>query len=370
MKKIIIILSLVIVFVGVAISAGLMGGWKKNNDKTAGDTEKIKIVTEESVVIGVVEKAGSSVVTVAISTTKKMIDPFYYFNEPNQELQKVEQDIGTGFVISKDGLIVTNKHVVSDLEAKYKIIGKDDKTYQVTKIYRDPVNDLAILQIEPSSGGLKPLELGDSSKLKVGQFVVAIGTALGEFRNTVTTGVISGLGRGITAGNPFEQEGEKLNNVIQTDAAINPGNSGGPLINSKGQVIGVNIAVASGGQNIGFAIPVNVIKESLNNFNATGQFSRPFLGVKYRMISRKLAILNELPEGAYLDEVVVGSPAEKAGLQQGDIITKIDGKLLRESEGGLVKAISTKKVGDILDIEFYREEITKKIKITLEENSG
>ncbi|TSC53199.1 MAG: protease, partial [Microgenomates group bacterium LiPW_16] len=187
------------------------------------------------------------------------LDPFSIFKQvpPSAGGEKVEQDIGTGFIILADGMIVTNKHVVADTSAKYRVITKDDKTYEVVKIYRDPVNDLAILKIEAT--GLKPVEMGDSSKLKVGQFVIAIGTALGEFRNTVTTGVISGLGRGITAGSPFEGYVERLDNVIQTDAAINPGNSGGPLLNSAGQVIGVNIAVAASGQNIGFAIPINVI---------------------------------------------------------------------------------------------------------------
>ena len=237
--------------------------------------------------------------TVSIVKTRSLsrifeIDPFDPFNvfrqRPGQQ-QKIEQDIGSGFVVSTEGLIVTNKHVVADTEAKYKVITKDDKTHEAQKIYRDPANDLAIIKINAS--GLTPVELGDSSKLKVGQMAIAIGTALGEFRNTVTVGVISGLGRGITAGSPFEGYVERLDNVIQTDAAINPGNSGGPLLNSGGQVIGVNTAVSSEGQNIGFALPINIVKDALTQFNKSGgKFSRPFLGVRYKMITRDLALLN------------------------------------------------------------------------------
>jgi len=340
--------------------------------------EKVKIVSEESVVTDVVKKTGSSVVTVSISKTQNIrqfdmdpfFDPFGFFGQqeaPSVEQKRIEQDIGSGFILTADGTIVTNKHVVADTEAKYKVITSQDKTYTVDKIYRDPANDLAILKIEAS--GLKPVELGDSSKLKVGQMAIAIGTALGEFRNTVTTGVVSGLGRGITAGSPFEGS-EKLDNVIQTDAAINPGNSGGPLLNSAGQVIGVNVAVSSQGQNIGFALPINIIKESLKNFNETGKFSRPYLGVQYQIITRKLALINEIPEGAYIETVVADSPAEAAGLQEGDIITKIDGKAVRDTEGGLSKIISGKKVGDSMSMDVYREEKTIKITATIGENTG
>jgi serine protease Do len=266
-------------------------------------------------------------------------------------------------------MVVTNKHVVSGPNAQYRVITKDSKTYEVEKIYRDPVNDLAILKFNPPAGELRPVEMGDSNSLKVGQFVIAIGTALGEFRNTVTTGVISGLGRGVIAESPYEGYVEQLDNVIQTDAAINPGNSGGPLLNSAGQVIGVNVAVAAGVENIGFALPINVIKDSLENFNKTGKFSRPFLGVRYQMISQRVALLNEVPEGAYLVEVVSGSPADKADLKEGDIIVKIDGRSLKDIDGGLAKVISEKKVGETMELEVYRDEKTFKKKIVLEEFS-
>lgn len=341
--------------------------------------ENIKILNEESVVTDVVTKVGPSVVTIGIVKRQTVFnpfeidpfDPFGIFREPKSEgtSRKIEQNIGTGFVISTDGTIVTNKHVVSDTEAKYKVVTNDDKTYDVKKIYRDTNNDLAIIKIDPpAGGGLKPVELGDSSKLKVGHFVIAIGTALGEFRNTVTTGVVSGLGRGITAGGTFEGYAERLDNVIQTDAAINPGNSGGPLLNSAGQVIGVNVAVATGAQNIGFALPINLIKDSLKTFNETGKFApKAFLGVRYKMIGRDLALLNEIPEGAYVQEVVSDSPADKAGVTEGEIITKIDGIKITEKDGGLAKAISGKKVGDKVELTLWRDDKEVKVSVTLGE---
>jgi len=386
MKRILLLLSILLILLSVGISSGLLGvSWSNvGNFLRFGRSsveitppfsqEKIKIVTEESMVIEAVEKVSPSVVTVGMSKTQVFggsfnfdpFDPFSIFRMP-QKQEQIEQNIGTGFVIAKDGLIVTNKHVVADTEASYKVLTKDDQSLKVEKIYRDPVNDLAILKVSPPAGGLKPIELGDSSNLKVGQFVIAIGTALGEFKNTVTTGVISGLGRGITAGSPFEGYVERLDDVIQTDAAISPGNSGGPLLNSAGQVIGVNVAVASQGENIGFALPINIVKESLTNFNQTGQFSRPFLGVRYRMIGRDLAILNEVPQGAYIVEVVSGSPAEKADLEQGDIITKVEGQALKEEDGGLAKIINQKKVGDSLSLEIWRDGKTLTVRVTLGE---
>ena len=234
-------------------------------------------------------------------------------------------------------------------------------------IYRDPLNDVALLKIDPSQNGsekLVPLTLGDSSNLQVGQYVIAIGTALGELRNTVTTGVVSGLGRGITAGSPYEGSVEQLNNVIQTDAAINPGNSGGPLFNSSGQVIGVNTAVSQNGQNIGFAIPINVIKDSLQNFQQNGQIKRPFLGVSYTMLSKNLAVLNNLPVGAYVQDVQQGSPADNAGIQQGDVIVKIDGKQIDDTNT-LADVIVKDKVGQSVTITISRDGKNQDIQATL-----
>ena len=386
MKRIIILGLLIIVFLALISAKGpnaitipnFSNLFKTSQEAPIGGSEKIKVVSEESTITNVVDKVSPSVVTVSIIQSRQLgrifdqnlQDPFNFFSpsEPNSGRQ-TEQDIGTGFIITADGLIITNKHVVSDSSSKYKVVTKDDKTYNVDKIYRDPTNDLAILKINAT--GLTPIELGDSSKIKVGQMAVAIGTALGEFRNTVTVGVISGLGRGIIAGSPLEGSVERLDNVIQTDAAINPGNSGGPLLNSAGQVVGINTAVSQEGQNLGFAIPINVIKDALDQFNkAGGKFSRPYLGVSYRMVTRDLALLNEVPEGAYVQSVISGSPAEQAGIENGDIITKIDGKRVTDADGGLAKAIADKKVGDSVSVEIWRDGDTKTLNTAIGENTG
>ncbi len=326
-----------------------------------------KIVSEESVVIKVAEDVSPSVVTVSVETPARRVlqlSPFGGFSS------RVEggtpQDIGTGFIVSSDGLIVTNKHVVSSVEgAKYKVITKDDKEYEVTQVSRDPANDIAILKIDAT--GLKPVELGESANLKVGQFVVAIGTALGEFRHTVTTGVISGLGRGITAGSVFEGYVERLDNVIQTDAAINPGNSGGPLLNSVGQVIGINVAIAQDAQNVGFAIPVDTVKSALSQYSATGGFpAKGYLGVEYQMISEEAAKTNNVPQGAYVVRVVAGSPAEEGGIKAEDIITKIDGEELT-TDNTLGDVVSKKKPGDNLKLDIWRNGETLNLSAILAE---
>lgn len=334
-----------------------------------------RVVNEESTVIDVANNASPAVVTVSIKTqvnNQPQFDPFSdpfgmfrQFNQQQPQTQNVEQDIGSGFIIDSNGLVVTNKHVVSDTTATYKVVTNDNKTFDVQNIYRDPTNDLAILKI--NSTGLKAIDMGDSNNLKVGQFVVAIGTALGEFRHTVTTGVVSGLGRGITAGSPFEGSVEQLDNVIQTDAAINPGNSGGPLLNLSGQVIGINTAVSQQGQNIGFAIPINVVKTAIDTFNKTGQFNRPFLGVEYQMIDLKTALQNSAVQGAYVQSVVADSPAAKAGVQSGDILTKIDGQRVDGSDpNGLSKLIANHKVGDKVQVELWRNGNTQTVTVTLE----
>lgn len=365
-----IVFFLLAAILGGAISDRLFGikPLDKLFPRKGNITQVNRLLTEESVVTTVAEDVSPSVVTVSMQTSPRRVLQFNPFSGFTSQIQGGQpQDIGSGFIVSKDGLIVTNKHVVSDATAKYKVITKDDKEYEVATISRDPANDIAVLKIEATN--LKPVELGDSTNLKVGQFVIAIGTALGEFRHTVTTGVISGLGRGITAGSPYEGYAEKLDDIIQTDAAINPGNSGGPLLNSLGQVIGVNVAVAEGANNIGFALPVNVVKEALKEFNANGGFSKKaYLGVEYQMISQSNAILNSIPQGAYVVGVVAGSPAEKAEIKDGDIITKVDNEEITEKNGGLSKIISKKKAGDKVEVEVWRDGETKKLQITLSES--
>lgn len=321
-------------------------------------TETRRVVQEENEVISVVEKSSSSVVAIGVS--RRVINPFDPYALPKNE----NATIGTGFVVSDKGIIVTNKHVVSDISTKYTVVTNDDQKYDVKKIYRDPILDLAIVQIDGSN--LKALELGDSSKLKVGQTVIAIGNALGRFTNTVTTGVVSGLGRKVVAGDPFGGSTESLDNLIQTDAAINPGNSGGPLLNSAGQVIGVNVATTEGAQNIGFAIPINSVQSIVEEFITKGTVSRPFLGIKYRFISKDLAILNEVPQGVYIQEVVADGPAEKAGVEVRDIITKINGQSV-DSENKISDLISKGQIGQNLDLEVWRDGKTLKMSATLEE---
>lgn len=328
--------------------------------KTTSATQLGSLVGGTSdIVADVAEAASKSVVTISIKQQQRTINPFDqsifgFFGlpgvqVPQGEIREVQQDIGSGFVANNEGLIVTNKHVVSNASAQYSIFDQDDKEYPVKNIYRDPTNDLAILQIEGAQ--LPPLQLGDSDKIRVGQSVIAIGTALGEFRHTVTTGVVSGLGRGIQAGGGLGGV-ESLDNVIQTDAAINPGNSGGPLLDRAGSVIGVNVAVSQGAQNIGFALPINVIKASIDTFNQTGQFNRPYMGVRYQLISEQAAIFNSVPQGAYVVEVAPGGTAAEVGLQVGDIITEFAGQNLKDAE--LAKILNGKKIGDRISITYWR----------------
>ncbi|MBI2032264.1 MAG: trypsin-like peptidase domain-containing protein [Candidatus Levybacteria bacterium] len=345
-----------------------------NSENAIVSQRNIELLKEESVVIDTVKKTGPSVITIVEDLPPQEnnslnLGPFSIFGLQDEEIDPKPRNIGSGFIVSSEGLVVTNKHVVSDRESKYQILMGNDTRYTVQRIYRDPLNDLAILKINPSEhpqNDLEPLVLGDSDSLRVGQFVIAIGTALGQFPNTVTTGVISGLGRGIVAGSSFQGFTERLDNVIQTDAAINPGNSGGPLLNSSGQVIGVNSAVAASGQNIGFAIPVNILKDSIDSFNKGGQFDRPYLGVSYRMLDKDLASLNNLPEGAYIETIITSSPADKAGLKPADVIISIDGVKMEAGKNELAKIISEKKVGAEVSISYWREGNTAEVKVILE----
>lgn len=315
----------------------------------------------------VVEKTRPAVVTVAIRQTissSRGLTPFdLFFGAPVPEVsdEPIQQDIGSGFVVStSDGLVVTNRHVVSNSQAEYIVIDNEGGEHPVEQIYRDPVNDLAILQI---SSELPSLPLGDSEMIRIGEPVIAIGTALGEFRQTVTSGIVSGVGRGIEA-----QDGlsvEHIEDLIQTDAAINPGNSGGPLLNDRGEVIGVNVAVARA-ENIGFALPINAVRASLDNFSRTGEFSRAYLGVQYRMITEETAVLNDVPAGAYITRVFADSPAESGGLEEGDIVIRIDEQRLSEVPGGLAAVLNTHIVGDAVEIEVWRDDETLTLTATLD----
>lgn len=350
----------VVSMIAVARYKGMLPQAKLNSDKIY---ETQKIVDEESVVINVVEKVSPSVVSIAVENRQTI----NFFGIPTQGEQE-SSGIGTGFVVSRDGLIMTNKHVVSGQGEKYTAIIRandgQERTLEVKEINRDPFNDLAIIKVDATD--LVPLDLGDSDSLKVGQTVIAIGNALGRFENTVTTGVVSGLGRGVNPFDPTTGIAERLDDLIQTDAAINPGNSGGPLVNSAGQVIGINTAVASA-ENIGFALKVNIAKQLIADFNNSGgKISRPFLGVRYTHISQDVALLNEVPQGELVREVVRDSAANRAGVEVGDIITEFDGQKLSE-ENKLTGIIRSKKVGDVVTVKVFRDGKTLDKQITLGE---
>ncbi len=348
----------------------------------------------EMAVIKAVESAQDSVVSIIISKYLSVIEkcpynPFFdlppefkqFFEEDffdrfyvpcdkgKKELQKVGG--GTGFIISENGLIITNKHVVYDKEAEYTVLTNDGKKYKAKVLALDPYQDIAFIKIEAT--GLKPVKLGDSDSLKLGQTVIAIGNALGEFRNTVSVGVVSGLLRNITASGPGFGS-EFIRGVIQTDAAINPGNSGGPLLNLKGEVIGINTAIASGAENIGFAIPINYAKRAIRSIQESGEIKVPYLGVRYLIITEELA----KKEGLSVDYgalirgnedgpgVIKNSPAEKAGLQAEDIILEFNGEKITK-DNPLFTIIQKYNVGDIVTLKVKRGEKILEFKIKLEE---
>ncbi len=373
----IVVVLIIILLVGFALTKlPLLQGTKlgQNWMKLSGSSQptlqtRREIVNEQSAVIDVVKTVSPSVVSISVLQSSqpqvRLFGPFG-FQQPNASGSPNEQSIATGFVLTRDGLIVTNKHVVAAAgsDAKFEVVTNDGKKYDVQKIYRDPQNDLAIIKINASN--LTPVALGDSSQIQVGQFAIAIGNALGQFNNTVTTGVISGLGRVVQAGDPFGGYQETLDNLIQTDAAINPGNSGGPLLDIDGKVVGINVATSSTAQNIGFAIPINTVKDSVNRFNSGGQFSQPFLGVSNTLIDQRTAILNNVPQGAYINDVVPGSAADKAGLKPDDIITKVDGTGV-DSSNSLSQLVGKHKVGDKITITYYRSGQSQDTQATLQE---
>lgn len=350
------------------------------------------VIDYEQAVMAAVEKASPAVVSVIVSKDLPVIEqcPYNPFSDLPEEFQQFfgqqfefyqpcekgtkRQEIGggSGFIISADGLIITNKHVVSDTKASYTVLTNDGKKFEAEILARHPALDLAIIKINPSSGALPVVSLGDSETIKLGQTVIAIGNALGEFRNTVSVGVISGLARTITA-----QGGgiiETIEGSIQTDAAINQGNSGGPLLNLKGEVIGINTAMVIGAQNIGFAIPINQVKKAVESVKQSGKIIIPFLGVRYLTLNPELAKKENLPveNGAWVwgnedgPAVIPGSPAAKAGLQAKDIIIEFNGEKIDQNHS-LGYLIQKYDVGDTVTLKILRsgKEIT--LQATLEE---
>jgi serine protease Do len=346
---------------------------------------KQQIVEEDSAVIDVVDKSSPAVVSIVISKDVPKVrgfsgDPFeYFFGIPSQESQGQDgtqkQTIGggTGFFITSDGMVVTNKHVVSDTTADYTVITNDGKEHSAKVLARDPVNDIAVIKIDGDSYPV--LNLGGSDTLKIGQTVVAIGNSLGEFSNTVSKGIISGLKRTVTAGGGLG-ESETLTNIIQTDAAINPGNSGGPLLDINGDVIGINVAMAQGAQNIGFAIPSNQIKRIIDQVKTTGKITTPYMGVRYVPVDDTLQKENSLPynygvlvaRGQKITDfaVIPGSPADKAGIVENDIILEADGKKI-DDKNTLTSIISEHNVGDSLTLKVWHKGDVKNITVALEE---
>lgn len=351
--------------------------------------ESLDFESQEDLVISAVKKVSPSVVSILASRDLPAIqnefspfqDPFFqeFFGDdfrvepsPEGETQTQELSSGSGFIISEDGYIITNKHVVAYDDVDYSVVLNNEKTYKATVIDRDTITDLAVLKIE-SQEKLPTVELGDSSNLEVGQTVIAIGNALGEFSNTVSTGVISGLSRTVVAGGAGNIE--KLTNVIQTDASINPGNSGGPLLDSSGKVIGINTAIASRAQNIGFAISINEAKSVIDSIYESGRIVRPWLGVRYIIINEDIAKQNNLPlnYGALVVRasreelaVIPGSPADKAGLRENDIILEINGKQVNNSQP-LSYLISQYSPGQTVELKVQSQGEEKTVEIELGE---
>lgn len=416
-------LKTVIILLVIVLAATLIGFkpkwglnlffWKNGENLSTREIEKgiennnpivipPSVQAEEDVVVQVVEKSSPAVVSIIISKDIPKFEQYYFdpFNDqdffggsPFEQFfgqkpdsqegssQKIEIGGGTGFVVSSNGLIVTNKHVVDDSSAEYTVITSDGRKYDAKVLGRARANDVAVLKINPESpkegkgvNKMETLTLGDSSQVKIGQTVIAIGNALGEFRNSVSKGIISGLSRNITAGGLSGTE--ELDQLIQTDAAINQGNSGGPLFNLRGEVIGINVAMAAGAQNIGFAIPINTVKNIISSVEKTGKIVQPYLGVRYLLINEVIKERNNLPvgygalvaRGQEVGDLAVmpGSPADKAGIVENDIILEINGTKIDESSS-LAKIISGLEVGKEIELKLWHQGETKTIKVKLEE---
>lgn len=365
--------------------------FRKAADKSSGPAEILDNPPRsiEQAIVKIVENVSPAVVSIVASKDVPVIEQYYtspfegdpfggffpdlsipHYRQKGTERKQISA--GTGFFVSADGSIITNRHVVEDTGADYSVIMNDGKKLKAKVLARDPVKDLAVLKVDGEN--YKYIQLGESSNLKVGQSVIAIGNALGEFQNTVSVGVISGLSRTITASGG-ESGPEVLQQVIQTDAAINPGNSGGPLLDITGRAIGINSAVASGAENIGFAIPINAAKKAVNDVKTFGKIRYPFLGVRYLLIngavkeSKKLSVdYGALVSGTNGDAVVANSPAAKAGIKDRDIILEIDGIKI-DQNNTLADQIASKKIGDKIKLKILRNGKEIFLEAILEERS-
>lgn len=362
-----IILLLIILGIGALIGIGALLAYNYSHTnrsavttrQTLSDDGNLVKTSQEDVIASVADKVSPSVVSIVTDVTTQTI-----FGAATQ------QAAGTGIVVSKDGYILTNRHVISSA-SKVQVVMADGTTHEdVQVVGTDPLNDVAFLKIDGVSD-LRAATLGDSSTVRIGQEVIAIGNSLGQYQNTVTSGIISGKGRPVSAGDGSGGSTESLTDLLQTDAAINPGNSGGPLLNVSGQVIGMNTAVAANAQGIGFAIPINATKGTLKSVLAGKGVQRAYLGLRYVPLTAAVAKQYNLSvtEGAYVvggensaTGVVSEGPADKAGVKDKDIITKING-LTVGRQGGVSSLIGEYAPGDTVELVIVRDgrELTTKV---------
>ena len=353
------------------------------------NSEYVPPTSQEELVIEAVEKTDPAVVSIIITKDVPVFEETYYnpfegfgfgsdFFVPQyveKGTEKQEVGGGSGFIVSEDGMVLTNKHVALDEDAEYTVYTNNGQSYPATVLARDPLQDIAILKITSEENDFPVVELGDSDGLKMGQTVIAIGNALGEFRNTISVGVISGLGRTIEASG--EGITEVIENVIQTDAAINQGNSGGPLLNLRGQVIGINTAMVEEAQSIGFAIPINDAKKAIEQVKTLGKIVYPFLGVRYLLVNETVQKDRDLSVdyGALLVDGSKGEPAvssnsaaEKAGLKKGDVILEVNGEKVT-TLNPLADILLEYNPGDEVTLKVFRKGEELSLPVTLGEKN-
>lgn len=363
----------------LAVSGGFLGGWLSGNGADQSSTveeQQVVLKSQGQLISDIADKVGESVVSIEVTSTSQPVNSFFGFQGSTEQ-----ESAGTGIIIDKDGLIITNRHVIPDGTTNVNVTMSDGTKFEGVEVVgrtrdSDPL-DIAFLKIKDTNGKeLKAATIGDSSSMKVGDSVVAIGNALGQFQNTVTSGIISGFGRSVQASDESGSDTENLENLFQTDAAINAGNSGGPLVNLEGKVIGINTAVAAGdAQNIGFAIPINDVKSLIKSVSEKGTLERPFLGVIYIPITADIAKQYDLDteQGAYVppsvmvgeDAVIDGSAADVAGIKENDILTKINDEAIDEKHS-LTSLLGKYEVGDKVKITLMRDGKERTVEVTLQ----
>lgn len=338
---------------------------------------------EKSSLITMIKKVMPAVVSIVISKNleeleKELAKEFPLFGP---EIKIPEENIdsrgmvkiggGSGFIVDEKGVIVTNRHVVADSNAEYMVIADNNEKFKAEILARDTVNDVAILKINPPASGLITVALGDSNDIELGQTVMAIGNALGIFKNTVSSGIVSGLSRSISAqADPYSIQ--ELRGLVQTDAAINPGNSGGPLVDIFGQAIGINVAVVFGAENIGFAIPINAAKRALSDLKKYGRIRRPFLGIRYLTIDQNIKEKLKLPVdyGALIvceeHAIIPNSPADLAGIKEKDILLEVNDEKIT-TEKPMQDFLENLSVGEIIKLKLLRDGKKMEVKMTLAE---